>query len=248
MPQDQCNEYTGANFDKFIRLLVESDLPSRSFPEKIKIESSLYPGEYNIKPRKTRIKSFMDTEKDKFECLRKIPIYHQLRPSISGVYYDNEHKNMVATDAHVLTNIKHEVTEEKLRDAKTGAKISGNFPRYTSVIPTDPIYRHNVDLENMVQRVAGLVHTAKFFDTPVKAEIIYMTNGDKWYFNPHKLMKSIRPFVEFGYKNVFLELPNSVTRAVVFRSEDEKILSLVMPMQYLSQYMTCTIEKIQKSK
>lgn len=206
----------------FAKKLLEGELPKKAFAKNEKIDVENLPeGEINVQPIDTKVK----IETDKAKSLKDIVSDDDLRPNMTGVFYDAENGVMVATDSHKLVVMPDKtIKKTEIIHPKTGEKIDGRYPDYKAVIPQEQPYHEKINTQKWLNEVSGLAKTGKFVTEAIRAKI--KIGDTDFTFNPQMLKDVLDVFARNGVKEIdmSLDMPN---RAMVLKGNG--ITALVMP-------------------
>jgi hypothetical protein len=107
-----------------------------------------------------REKNISESEKKIYEILIKLASKDDLRPAMTGVYFDKERQKIMVTNGHYLIIIDHKVTTEGIFN-KAFEKIDQPPITYMAVVPTsEPIAQHKIhfdEVRNWVERTKKFI-------------------------------------------------------------------------------------------
>jgi len=213
----------------YVKNFIESELPKKLPSKKELFTSEMLPeGEINPIPIDKKVAPLKDkTTKSKADSLKEIVSSDLAVPRMTGVFYDKQRGNLVATDGRKLVIIKDDnITKQGIFDPKTGKEIKDKYPNYPDVIPQNNPIKINASIKELRPKLEGMERANRFFvDEPIVAKII---EGDTEFFFSPKLLNDIFKVLEqHGHDNVTLELSRP-TSAMVINAGD--ITALAMPL------------------
>jgi hypothetical protein len=215
-------EYDVEADETFFKLLVESyQEAGERFPQNQKVQY----GDILLDLEITPLNPNVPKSKGIIEDFKEIVSDDDLRPSMTGVYFDDGF--MVGTDAHVLIKdySPNEFTKKynkKIIDAKVYIKSKGEvvniieekYPEYDRVIPTSGFkHRINVDLYELF----NIGRSAAFYLKLVDANNLSLRlkiKGEKFAVNPILLADVTEYFLKKGSTTAELKY-TALNRAIV---------------------------------
>jgi hypothetical protein len=215
-------EYDVEADETFFKLLVESyQEAGERFPQNQKIDY----GEILIDLDVTPLNPNVPKSKGIIEDFKEIVSDDDLRPSMTGVYFDDGF--MVGTDAHVLVKdySPNEFTKKynkKIIDAKVYIKSKGEviniieekYPEYDRVIPTSGFeHRINVDLYELFNIGRSAAFYLKLIDAN-NLSLRLKIKGEKFAVNPILLADVTEYFLKKGSTTAELKY-TAPNRAIV---------------------------------
>lgn len=222
-----------------IKKFFEGELPEKIPSAKFKTSfqtAGLNEGEapfdhLNIKPIPYKVRP-MD------EPLKNLVGTDDLRPNMMGIYYDAEHKQKVATDAHVMAIIKDEsITESKIVDPHTGKKIDARYPNYMAVIPVEnpnKIHLTGAQVDSLLNELNGIARAKRFLNSNEEYKIVARIKKDdlEVYVNPVMLMIVLKALKQYGATGIDIEISTPNRGILIVDSRKNGNRGLVMPVMY----------------
>lgn len=184
--------------------------------------------------------------KDEVDALKKIVSTDETRASMTGVYFDEKQKQLVATNGHMVVVIPKSTEEMgdkagKTIDPKTGKTITDRYPDYVNVIPQKPYEKTGdiADVSGLRDQLSGMVkantqigsgkYSAPDGTQHIRAEVKHGDNH--YYFDPKFMKECIDSLQATGSKNLRLEMPDAPGRAAFIRDSDQPgKFAMLMPI------------------
>lgn len=160
----------------------------------------------------------------------------ELRPNMTGVYYDVENKQRVATNGHALVVIPDSKLKGENRIVHPNGRIIDEpYPAYLQVIPEENTHViKGVDAVEVLAKAEGIVKANKFLtnvrNTTVIKGVLEFEDGTPLGWDPEYMKAGLAALVETGTKKVNIEA-TAENRAIIIKDADNpKKFALVMPI------------------
>lgn len=206
-----------------------------------------------IKP----IETSLPKPTEPLEAFKTVVSTDDLRPAMTGVYYDEKRQQMVGTDAHILGIFPAKITgESRIVDIKTGKPVFEKgenyhkYPDYSVVLPEGNIYKFkNIPVQKLYDQFSGIVRANSFVEEGELGITCFLHNPfGTCYFHPDRVMDSLKFLIRLGAKNVDFEFNPLASKTgdlekgfYIRNSENSKNFCLVMPI-YRGSKILCEVE------
>ena len=230
----------------FAKIKLAQDLPSKLPHKNHKFRD--VSGEIDVKPIPQKPKTVAKTPEEVAKTLNRIRGNDEIRVQMTGIHYNAEAKEMVATDAHKLIIIKDpsikktrterpltpdEIKKEKLTGEKIDNTIDAKYPDYQAVIPKseDNPIKIKAPIQDFIDKIAGINRANKFVEGYLGGIKAKIKIGDFEYgFDPKIMDDVLTTLQENGVKDINLELSTPNRGVIITSNDNPNIKALIMPV------------------
>lgn len=168
---------------------------------------------------------------DDLSAFKNIVLKDEMRPNLSGVFFDQQNSMVVATDANKMLIVRQAVPKQMFINPKTGAEVDAKFPDYVSVVPVYTKVIHEIDLRDWSEKLKDWAAFNKKQKTVFMKHRIYMDVDDEQVqLDPQLLYELMQALIKLGYPYADIGFDRA-NRALSFLTLDGKTTGLFMPMQ-----------------
>jgi len=172
------------------------------------------------------------------KILYSITANSKLDRPLDYIFYDKKNKGFVCSNYHILVFYPDLQNERKYnyyyfdKNRLAGRdEISDKFPDYEAVVPLHENSVKNIDLNEFIEKISGIIETFKY---TVNVPIIKIIFGEtEMYFEVKNMFDFLNVMYQFDTQNIDIYYSNTsaISPLLVKDSNNPKFFGLVMPTE-----------------